>query len=213
MKTLRVLLPLTSTEGRRHLEDRLTVLDGNRGELCRTPANVGGRKARDAYTGRTLANDDERRRTLTRGLENRQGASPRGFESHSLRIRISAITPLLSPFRRSLGWQPYWQPPIGTPSGRWRRWANEHAATAPSITGRTGAGKARSVFRAALLLRPHPPGCDSPPQRSALGARSVIASQCGNGAAQCLFRAVGWGWCDRVCGRPPSVPTASVLAG
>ncbi len=30
--------------------------DGNRGELWRTLANVGGRKAYDPYRGRTLAN-------------------------------------------------------------------------------------------------------------------------------------------------------------
>jgi hypothetical protein len=33
--------------------------DGNRGELWRTLANVGGRKTSDLYTGRTLANYGE----------------------------------------------------------------------------------------------------------------------------------------------------------
>jgi hypothetical protein len=37
--------------------------DGNRGELWRTLANVGGRKTSDLYTGRTLANYGELKTT------------------------------------------------------------------------------------------------------------------------------------------------------
>jgi len=63
MKTLRVLFPLTVTECRQHLEDRLTVLDGNRdgnrGELWRTPANVGEQRRAMPIRGelwRTMTN-------------------------------------------------------------------------------------------------------------------------------------------------------------
>jgi hypothetical protein len=44
--------------------------DGNRGELWRTSANVGGRSSGKVSTPRTWANDGERWRTENYGLEN-----------------------------------------------------------------------------------------------------------------------------------------------
>jgi hypothetical protein len=63
--------------------------DGNRGELWRTLANVGGRAGQDSYTGRTLANCGERRRTeklKTARVQALVGSNPTPsvFEFHPL---------------------------------------------------------------------------------------------------------------------------------
>ncbi len=84
-------------------------------------------------------------------IENRWGASPRGFESLSLRdlfvFRFRRHRLIAASTTGHVDWQPDWQAPIVMPSRRWHRWANEGAATARSTTGRTDAGKDRFVFR------------------------------------------------------------------